>query len=290
MTFKFIAEASTRVAALQSKEIDIANMVPPSMVKSVEDGGTADVKTVPGPRAVYIGLWADGPTPVPAFKDKRVRQAMNYAVNRKGMVDKLLFGFGNLVGQPIPEGYLGHDPSIEPYPYDPEKAKALLAEAGYPDGFEAELTYASRWLTRDQAQVLQSDLGKVGIKVKLTEVEQAAFNNTLTGGKMTPMYSLSIQGRIGLDAIEIFDVAVITNGSFNWNDYSNPAADEAINKGRSATDPKEREKYFQQANQAVHDDPPWIFMWSDQSIWGVRKGLSWNPRTDDMIMVYDDFK
>ena len=233
-------------------------------------------------------MWPSGNTDAAQFNDPLVRKAINHAINRQAIVDNLLYGFATLLGQPIPSLYLGHNPDVLPYAYDPDLARDLLAEAGYPDGFEVDMDFALRWLTPEQAQAVQADLADVGITVNLNEMEPATFINELVGGNVAPMFSLSIQGRVGIDADEIFQVAVICDGSFNWVDYCNPEVDELVRMGRESSDPAEREMFFQQAIELVHEDAPWIYMWNNNSIWGVSNVLDWTPRSDDQVFVFDD--
>lgn len=291
--FRPIPDDATRVAALETGQVDMAWEIPPALIQSVVSGGTATIKAIRGPRAVYIGLYPTGTTPMQALADPQVRQALNYAVNRQAIVKTLLFGTASLIGQPIPPGYVGYNPSIKPYPYDPTKAKQLLQKAGYPNGFSTQLDYSDRWLTSDQAQAIQSDLAAVGIKVKLNHEDFNTFISNLyagASGAYAPMYSLSIQGQHAIDASEIYDTAIVTGGSFNWNKYSNPKADALIRAGETSGDPKARQAKFAAAEQLLHNDPPWIYLWNNKSVWGVRKGLKWAPRSDDELYIYEDVK
>ena len=126
-----IKEDPTRVAALLAGDVDFIAPVPPTDLKRVEEHDGTTLITMPGTRIITFQLNQDR---VEAFKDARVRQAIDFAVNNAGIVDRIMRGFGTVGAQASPAGYLGHDPALTPR-YDLEKAKALMAEAGYADGF-----------------------------------------------------------------------------------------------------------------------------------------------------------
>lgn len=291
LIWRTIPEPSARVAALQSGEIDLTWEIPPAQVEQLKNNGKLEIQTRPSPRSVYIGLWPNSPAgDGSALSNPKVRQALNYAVNRQAIVDTLLKGHATLIGQPIPSSvYAGFNPDVQPYPYDPEKAKALLAEAGYANGFEIELEYTSRYLTREQAQAISADLAKVGVKLNLQEEEYGQFVKRLTQNKdQSPMYALSIQGTHAIEAYEIYSIAVLSGGSFNWNKYSNAGIDELVKKMGTSFDEAERVSLAKQAAKLAHENPPWIYLWNNASIWGLKKGWKWQARPDDLIAIWDD--
>lgn len=293
VVWRTIPEPSSRVAALQNGEVDLIWEIPAIQIPLLERTQGVEIQFGPSPRAVYIGLWPDSPVEGgEPLRDVRVRQALNYAVNKQAIVQALLRGYGTIIGQPIPQAaYLGYDPSVEPYPYDPAKARELLAEAGYPNGFTIELLTTARYLTAEESQAVAADLAAVGVTVKLVEVEYGQFVTRLTAEKsQSPMYSLSIQGTQGVDAYEIYSVAVASTGTFNWNRYSNPAVDALVAKMGSEFDDAARAELARQAAQLTHDDPPWIFLWNNSSIYGVKTVWDWTRRSDDLLFIYDDVR
>lgn len=291
VVWRTIPEPSSRVAALQNGEIDLTWEIPAIQVSILERTPGILVQAGPSPRAVYIGLWPDSPIAGgEPLSDVRVRQALNYAVNRQAIVQALQRGYGTLISQPIPHSrYNGYDASIEPYPYDPAKARELLAEAGYADGFTIELLTTARYLTAEESQAVTADLAAVGVNVRIAEVEYGQFVARLTQERsQSPMYSLSIQGTQGIDAYEIYSIAIASTGTFNWNRYTNPEVDQLVAQMASEFDSDARAALARQAAQLTHDDPPWIYLWNNSSIYGLRDVWQWTARTDDLISIYDD--
>ena len=289
--WRVIPEPSARVAALQSGQVDLVWEIPPVQVAQLEHTPNITVLSVPSPRAVYIGLWPESPAGNgKPLADLRVRQALNYAVNREAIVKVLQRGYGTLISQPIPNaGYNGYDPSIAPYPYDPAKAKALLKAAGYPNGFSMDLLYTGRYLSPEEAQAIKSDLAAVGVNIKLDDVEFGQYIAHLTQAHdYPPMYALSIQGTQGIDSYEIYGITIASTGSFNWNHYTRPAVDKLIAEMGTEFDAAKRADLGHQLAKMTHDDPPWIYLWNNSSIWGLASKWKWQPRSDDLISVYDD--
>jgi peptide/nickel transport system substrate-binding protein len=288
--WRTIPEASTRVAALLAGEVDLVWEVPPTMVDQIKANPNLEVASYASPRAVYIGINAWAPGAPPVLKDPRVRQALNLAVNREAIIKGLLRGFGQPIGQPVPNAaYVGFNPHIKPYPYDPDQARRLLAEAGA-QNLALNLQFAPRWLTREQAEAVAADLGRVGVRVTLTQQLTETFLRELVGGRIDNLYSLSIQGNQVIDGMEIYNIAVASFGSFNWNKYKNDQVDALIQQAGASFDVKIRDSLMRQVAQLTHVDPPWIYMWNNHSIWAVRKGSGWSPRVDDLVSVFDDIK
>lgn len=193
MRILHVPEAATRLAALSSGQVDIAfNMAPDDVPRIQAAGHTAAVESAPF--AAQIGLFTvdfarkwGGKAP---FADRRVRQAVNYAVNKDAIVTQLLRGHGRPASQPAIPATFGYNPAVKPYPHDPERAKQLLAEAGYPRGFSTLLeTSALFGAGSDVFQVVAADLGKVGINVDVLLLpnaeRQKLINESTWKGDMT---------------------------------------------------------------------------------------------------------
>jgi peptide/nickel transport system substrate-binding protein len=170
-----IAETASRVQAIMSDQIDVAVAPGPEDVQLLTEAGFT-VKTQPLGVVMSIAFRTERPDPAP-LKDKRVRQALNYAVDRAAMADGILGGRAAVAAQGATPETFGYNPALKPYPYDPARAKALLAEAGYPDGFSLRIEALTNLGNSDTAlyQKMAEDLGKVGVKVELRATTFASW-------------------------------------------------------------------------------------------------------------------
>ena len=190
-----VPDAGARLAALESGQVDIAFNLGPDDVGRVRAAGhVAAVEPAPFVAAIamftrdFASKWnKNGATP---FSDRRVRQAANHAINRPALVNDMLKGFGPAAAQPATPSTYGYNPAVKPYAYDPAKARQLLAEAGYPNGFTVLMeTTAVTSGASDVLQVVADDLGKVGIKVNVNVMPFATrsqlFSQNSWKGDMT---------------------------------------------------------------------------------------------------------
>jgi peptide/nickel transport system substrate-binding protein len=171
VVFRPIAESSTRILALKTGEVDLIVNVPPDSVAAIKKGERTRVSSVEGPRKIFVGMRTDKQP----LGDKRVRQALNYALNFDAINRALLGGNGkrmkSLVNPP-------HEPrDAKPYPYDVNRARSLLATAGYPNGFGIEMMAPDGRYTEDKqmAQAIAQDLEKIGVKVNLQVLEWSLY-------------------------------------------------------------------------------------------------------------------
>ncbi|MDW3207349.1 MAG: ABC transporter substrate-binding protein [Alphaproteobacteria bacterium] len=263
VVFRPITDANTRVAEMLSGGIDVMVEIPPDSVSSF-DGNGFRLHEQAGPHLWFLILNAkEGP-----FADKRVRQAINYAIDKKALVDQILQGTAEVASGPTPPAFSwAYNESLQPYPYDPEKAKALLKEAGH-DG--ADLTF---YVTEGGSGMLdpvpmgsaiQADLAKIGLNVTIETYEWNTFL-----GKVNP----GLEGKA-----DMAEMAWMTNdpdtlpylalrtdawpdkGGFNSGYYSNPEVDKLLEAARSATDQEKRAQLYQEMQEIVYEDAPWAFI------------------------------
>ncbi|OKH86357.1 ABC transporter substrate-binding protein [Thalassospira sp. TSL5-1] len=284
VVFRPITDANTRIAELMAGGIDLMVEVPPDNLGQLESDANFTVYQQAGPHLWFLILnTKDGP-----FKDKRVRQAINYAINKKALVDNVLQGTADIAAGPTPPAFAwAYDKSLQPYPYDVEKAKKLIDEAG---ASGKEVTF---YVTEGGSGMLdpipmgaaiQADLAKVGLKVKIETYEWNTFL-----GKVNP----GLEGKA-----DMAEMAWMTNdpdtlpylalrtdawpdkGGFNSGYYSNPKVDELLEKARTSTDQNERAKLYREMQQIVHDDAPWAFIanWKQNAVTSAAvKGFKLQP-------------
>ncbi len=270
--FRPITDANTRVAEMLSGGIDVLLETPPDNVAQFRTDANYQVVEAVGPHVWYVMLNAkDGP-----FADKRVRQAVNYAVNKESLVKDVLQGTADVSAGPIPPAFnWAHTKDIAPYPYDPAKAKKLLAEAGA-EG--AKLTFlvtegGSGMLDPvPMGTAIQADLAAVGLNVEIKTYEWNTFlsqvNPGLEGkGDMAEMAWMTADPDT-LPFLTLRSAAFPAEGGFNSSYYSNPEVDKLLDRARVSTDPAERGELYKQVQAITHDDAPWLFVanWKQNAV------------------------
>ena len=251
-----IQEDAAREAALLGGEVDFITSVAPQAVQAMQDNSEVVVMVSPALAYKYIGL---NLTREP-LNDVRVRQAIAYAINRDDLCSAGDFGLCSpLHGGPIDTASPWHF-DYAPYSQDIEKAKALLAEAGYADGFEMELMPTSTYQdTVRQAQVLQAQLGAIGIRTTINAPEWAEWLE-LEGNFRYDGYICSWNGLI--DVEQYYYLQHRTDEVFNFTGYSNPEFDALVDKGRQISDFDERYAIYEQANQILVDAVPYVYFYN----------------------------
>ena len=287
ITFRPIPEAGTRVAELLSGGADVVVNVPPDQMDRINRSSLASVKTIEGGRDVFIGIRNDRPQ----FKDTRVRQAMNFAVDVNTIL-KNVVGAGNRMATLV-NAYA--NPEVKPYPYDPEKAKALLAEAGWKlenggltkDGqpFSVTLDTPNGRYIRDKeiAEAVGSYLQRVGIQVKVNPLAWPVYAKKMFED-VTPadMYLLGLGSSFdGQSEIQYVSKTYAYNPTF----YNDPTFEKLYEELNATVDPKKRTDLLYKLQQIAHDDPPIIYLYKQVDFYGVNKRLSWEPRRDELIVL-----
>ncbi len=276
VVFRPITDANTRVAEMLSGGVDIMVEVPPDNVATFASDANYKVYEQAGPHLWFLILnTKEGP-----FKDKRVRQAVNYAIDKTALVDNVLQGTAVVAAGPTPPAFAwAYNDQLKPYPHDPEKAKALLKEAGASD---ASLTF---YVTQGGSGMLdpvamgaaiQADLAKVGLKVKIESYEWNTFLGKVNpglGGKadMAEM-SWMTNDPDTLPYLALRSEATPDKGGFNSGYYSNPKVDELLVAARRETDRDKRAALYKQMQTIVHDDAPWAFIanWKQNAVTSAR--------------------
>lgn len=271
VVFRPITDANTRVAEMLAGGIDMMVEVPPTALSEFQGNGFSVVEQA-GPHLWFLILNAkEGP-----FADKRVRQAANYAINKEAIVNDVLEGTADVAAGPTPPAFgWAYDESLDPYPYDPEKARALLAEAGVADG--TELVF---YVTEGGSGMLdpvpmgtaiQADLDAVGFDVKIETYEWNTFLGEVNPG-LEGKADMAEMAWMTNDPDTLPFLALRTeawpDAGFNSGYYSNPEVDALLEQARAATSQDERADLYRQMQQIVHDDAPWVFVanWKQNAV------------------------
>ncbi|MGN7478474.1 ABC transporter substrate-binding protein [Solibacillus silvestris] len=256
--FRSIPDNSARLNELMAGNIDLADGVNPSDGKTVEGDSTLQLIERPSMNIGYLGLTN---TRAP-FDNKLVRQAVNYAIDKQAIVDAFFEGRAEVAANPMPSSISGYNDAISPYPYDPEKAKSLLAEAGY-DGKEIELWAmpVPRPYMPDGAkvaEVIQKNLEDVGIPSKIVTFEWATYLEKAKNGE-ADAFMLGWTGDNGDADNFIYTLLDKDNiGSNNYAFYSNEEVHGLLIKAQSETDENVRNDLYKKAQEIIHEDAPWV--------------------------------
>ncbi len=281
--FKPIPESSTRVAALLTGEVDIITNVPPSDIKRLKDSKNVHPVINPSIRCMFVKL----NTEKPPFNNKWARQALNYAVDKDAIIDSLFEGKAKkLNGQLISPEYFGYNPDLKPYPYDPQKAKELLAKGGYPNGFEVEFdTPSGRYLLdREVSQAIAGQLLRVGIKAKVKVLEWGLYmKKYVRTHNLAPMAFLGYAGRtVEADGMYTF---LSTESPYSY--YSNKEVDKLLVEGRTTLDRNKRMKIYKKISEILREEAPIAFLYQQVDIYGVSNKFDWwKPRADQNIWMF----
>lgn len=288
VVFWAVPEPATRVAALLNGEADLVTTVPPIQVKRIKGSDQARVElSESGVQPIWAGIVVSRH----ALKDKRVRHAINYAINKKAIVDRLLLGYGKVMGQPCPYETSCYNPDLRPFAYNPEKAKALLKEAGV-SNVKITLNFPTGVVPQGSrlAQAIAADLAKVGIKAELKQDEWAVFAGKLFDFKNKQARlgdTFLMYYKAGPTVERVLATVLVSDRNWNWKHYKNPKVDALWKKAETTFGQEERRKALHEMAALVRDDAPWIFLYEPLSIWGVNNRIAWKARNDDFIYVED---
>lgn len=280
---KIIPENASRVAALLAGDVDIVNELPAHDIRAVEANPNTRVMAVNGTRTFFVAL----NTTRKPFDDVRVRQAANHAVNRKLIIDKLLAGRAVPLNGVMSPAAFGFNAELPAYAFDARKAKALLAEAGHPNGIDVTLdTDAPQ---KDTAEAIAAMLTQAGIRTKVSvgEASQLRGRWAGTGPREGDMW-ISSWGNGSLDPTDIFEPTLQTGGRGNAAAYSSKRVDDLLAAGGRETDEAKRAGLYREAQAIINRDAPWIFLWVPQDLYGVSARLTgWSPSAAGWLNLRD---
>ncbi len=260
--FKVIPDSQTAVLQMKQGQVQILADVSSQVIPAIKSDPHLKLVTQPGLTVNGIAL----PTDTKPFDDPRVRQALNYAIDRAAINKSLYNDLAVPMTSPLPEAQWGFDKSLQPYTYDPAKAKQLLADAGYPNGFKAELLAynSARGYNPAGAQMavaIQSYLKKVGVDVSIQQMEFGSFLAKVRSGDYHGMAMTGWSGDNGDPdnfLYELFDSATIPVG--DTSHYKNDQVDSLLLQAQKETDYAKRVALYEQAQQIIWQGAPWIFL------------------------------
>lgn len=259
-----IVEDATRVAELEKGAVHLTSLPPPDVKRLKDHPDIVQYRSLTLAKSHFVGIHCERKP----FTDVKVRQALNYATNKTEIIAYVLEGVGYVATGPINPLVWGYNPELKPYPYDPDKARKLLAEAGYPEGFEVTIT-VHPGIREKIAEVLMAQWAKVGISAKIKVLEWGAYLEALMDGD----FELFIVGWItatGDADYGLYDL-FRTRHWANFVRYSNPAVDVLLHKARESIVPEVRLAHYHEVQRIIWEEAPWVFMSFGEVVMGVRK-------------------
>ena len=287
ITARIIPESGTRLAALLAGEVQMINAVSPEMIEQIQASDNATLTTAPTARLVYVSLRNDRPP----LDKVQVRQALNYAIDKETIVDTILQDIAVVAKSPLPPSLRGARADLS-YAYDPEKARQLLAEAGYA-GEEIVLAVGrGRYPNDDQVgQAIAAYMQDVGVNVKFEQGEWAAFSAEARKGTEAP-FDAFFQGwsADALDPVLMMTFLFQSPNTEARTSYANPTVDDLISEAALTTDPAKVDELLSEAQSTVWDDAPFIFMYIPKEVLGISSNLKgFTARPDEFFFFNQAF-
>jgi peptide/nickel transport system substrate-binding protein len=273
LVYRAIPDATARVTELLTGGVDLILPIAPDFMDKLEKTSQITVHKKTGLTVWYVGFNVDKKP----FTDKRVRQAFNHAVNKDAIVRDILKGTGVPATGPLLPGTWAADPAVRKYPYDPAAAKRLLAEAGFPNGFEVDF-----WVPEsgsgmqspvEMSTVIQSNLAAIGVKASLKTFEWGSYLGKLRSDAPA-MFALSWFLKSEDPDLSLYPLFFSKNTPLpNRSNYNNAEVDQLLLQARQVADKAKRADLYRRAQKMIVEDAPWVFVDHELQIVATRAGV-----------------
>jgi|GEM_PF-6760419 len=276
ITLRHTPDMNARINALESGEADMAFIIDPEQIVRLEKLGYKTLNQPLGQAYIYF-FRTTLKSPV---ADVRVRRAINYAIDVDTIIKSLFLGMASkLEGQPVGSDAFGYDSSIKAYPYDPQMAKKLLAEAGYPQGFTIAFDGTSGMAPKDKevAELIADQLAQIGIHMQINLNERGVYLEKMMNAKMSPIWSISLNYAPTMDLFGPMNNATSFTGH---KSHSDPAFDSLYLRWLAAFDQKEQLKIGREMLKYYHDEALALFLWQSPGLYSISpkvQGIEMNP-------------
>jgi peptide/nickel transport system substrate-binding protein len=302
VSFRIITNSAPRLAALLSGDVDAIEGVPTADLSKLKGNAKFKLEQKISWRTIfweidqsersspYVTDKAGKPLPSNPLRDVRVRQAISKSINRKALVDRTMEGLAVPASNIVAPGLLGYNDALKVEAYDPEGAKKLLAEAGYPNGFALTLHGPNDRYIND-AQVVQTVaqfLNRIGIQTKVVTLPLSVYFSKARAGEFSVALLGwgTLAGDFGLRTLVGTSNPDIGWGTWNWGKYSNPALDKLIASSLGSVDQAKRASYAQEAAAVAMKDYAVVPLHHQYATWAMRKGLKYTARTDEFTFAH----
>ncbi|RKF16623.1 ABC transporter substrate-binding protein [Roseovarius spongiae] len=283
-----IKEAPTRVAALLAGDVDFIAPVPPTDLDRIKADENTELVTMSGTRIITLQMNGNRNE---ALADPKVRMAIVNAINNEGIVEKIMKGFGTVAAQNSPKGYVGHNPDLTPR-FDVAKARELMKEAGYENGFNVSMMCPNNRYVNDFkiCEAAAAMLSQINITVDLTTMPKAQywpkFDERAADMLMIGWHSDTEDSANFFEFLNMTPDADTGRGQYNSGGYSNPEVDELTIASLTETDQEKRAQDLQNVEKILYDDAAFVPLhWQDLA-WAARKGVDIAPVLNVMNFPY----
>lgn len=270
IVFRPISENTNRTIELETNAVQISYDIAPNDIGRVEDNSDLQLFREPNFSTTYVGFNVQKAP----LDNVLVRQAINHAVNMDEVVGAVYHGAGNKAVGPLGPNVTFANQDLEGYEYDPEKAKALLEEAGYPDGFDITIWTNENQQRMDIAEVLQNQLKEVGINASAEVMEWGTYLTNTAAGEhdMFILGWTTVTGDADYGLYALFHSSQFGDAG-NRTFYKNEDVDRLLDEARTSVDPAEREAKYKEVQEIITADAPWIFTWTGEDLTGAVNGI-----------------
>jgi peptide/nickel transport system substrate-binding protein len=286
--WRIMPESSTRVAALRAGELDIVPQLPPELMQSIDAEPNLKALAVRSIRTPFLRFFPDSPQGGGRpLADRRVRQAINHAINVDAIIRGLLNGQATRTASLMTPDIWGFDPAPKPYPFDQERARALLREAGFPNGFEMNFeTWSSGPAPKpvEVAQAVAADLEKVGVRLRVRALELGTALNMQVQKQLAPFHLWS-WGGANLDCDDKFWGVFHPQSSSTF--LTTPEIVRLIDEERSTVDARRRREICARLQRLVPEEALIVPLYAQHDIYGTNTRVDWKPRSDERILPWE---
>jgi peptide/nickel transport system substrate-binding protein len=287
VVWKPVPEDFPRIVALEKGEADIITNVPPDRIKSIAEGRASQILSIASSRIVTLSINSTQPP----LADKRARQALHYALDVGSIIKNLYAGQGKPFSGGVADTDFGYNASLKPYPFDPARAKQLLAEAGRPNGIEVSLHAGSGTMVNDKflLEAIADMWAKSGIRARIDMMEMGARQRMLNERTVPPNGLL-----LGNPQSTLLDADGSLwrlwhpngfNGKYWTGSQPGQRFHDLMEQARYSLDPAKRRAFYMEATQIIHDEKPWLELFQEVIVYGVSRRVAFKPRADYRLIV-----
>jgi peptide/nickel transport system substrate-binding protein len=287
LSFRTILDPAERFRKLLAGEVHIVRGLTIEQAALLDQSGVARVSAKLTPRLVLLQIDGDSRASKTPLTDRRVRRAISYALPIDDMLVTVLGKFAMRAPGGLTSLYFGYDPNLAPRPYDLQKARSLLSEAGYTDAFEITLNFsaavvpAAEYLSTHIAESLE----KVGIKVKMRPfVDASEFYTQLRQGKMEGLTLMAWGNGTSFDADALYYPLFHTGQPHAYN--TSPELDKLLDDGRATIDPEKRKAIYSALQKSITEQTYWIPLYGQYVIEGVNRQLDYEASSDELMYLF----